>query len=214
MKPSNPLSTAQLARLADAWDEIQTIIPVHSIESEGDYADMLTVLDHLQKAADLTHSHALRGLSSIALDIVRLWESQQYPAVEKMAHCLLACLTHEHQVRPESLSHIVPADDIPLVLNGRLALTLEQIEQLCEYFELPDVVFEGQAEDTAGIPVQPGTATQAQTAPVRLAYLRAEGLSILKPDTAGSASPGDSTDAATTIPLSLLSILPPVGGCH
>ncbi len=139
----------------DAYTHLLIKFPPRPIDSDAAYWDTQAVIDTLLAQDTLTDAEQ-DYLSLLGMLIEKYDESQQvFPALCGVA--LVKALMEELNLKPTALLPIFKTESIAAtVLNGQRKLTIEQIEGLSRFFQLPSAsFFEQAAVTTQGISYQP-----------------------------------------------------------
>jgi HTH-type transcriptional regulator / antitoxin HigA len=124
----------------DAYTRLLVQFPPRPLDSEAAYWETQAVIDKLLAQASLTAAEQ-DYLSLLGMLIEKYDEAQQvFPALRGVA--LLKTLIEELNLQPAVLLPIFRTDAVvAAVLSGRRKLTIEQIEGLSHFFQLPPAVF-------------------------------------------------------------------------
>lgn len=132
----------------DAYTRLLIQFPPRPITSETAYWETQAVIDSLLDQEMLTPAEQ-DYLSLLGMLIERYDEAQQvFPALHGIA--LIKTLLEELKLKPTDLLPIFKTEAcIAAVLNGQQQLTVEQINGLAHFFQLPlTCFFEERAENT------------------------------------------------------------------
>lgn len=125
---------------SSTYDELLEEFPPRPIQSEQGYWAVQAQIDALIDKGDLTPDE--QDFLSLLGMLVERYETEHEPMPELRGVALVKALMAESSLRQRDLLPIFKTDSIvSAVLHGHRKLTVEHIEKLAEFFQLPHSLF-------------------------------------------------------------------------
>ena len=137
------------------YEQLMTAFAARPIHSEAQYWETQAQIDTLLDKGDLTADEQ-DYLTMLGL-IIERYEDRNEPDFELRGVALIKALLQEQGLRQRDLVPIFKTDSIvSAVLNGKRSLTVEHINKLAAFFNLPhELFFEPHVESKASLTNRP-----------------------------------------------------------
>lgn len=119
------------AKLLAAWNALREAAPIGPIRDDGQHAEMIAVLDHLQHEAKRRRGAQLDDLIAIVVKLISDYEDQQHPIPNVEPPEVLRFLMEQHGLRQSDLkSEIGSQSVVSEILNGKREINARQAKAL------------------------------------------------------------------------------------
>jgi HTH-type transcriptional regulator/antitoxin HigA len=130
-----------IPRLVQAWNELQSVVPLSAIHNEQQYDRALNLLHKLLDLVGDDESHPLYELLDTLGTLIHAYEETYYPAPTVTSVDVLRYLCEEHQLMPKDLPELGPPTLVFELLAGKRELSVENIRALSQRFDLSPATF-------------------------------------------------------------------------
>jgi HTH-type transcriptional regulator/antitoxin HigA len=127
--------------LTQAWDTLQTLVPVFPIRDERQYEQALDTLHDLLDLVNDDETHPLYDLLDTLGILVHAYEESHYPAPEVAGIDVFRFLMDEHNLTPTDLPELGDESIVSELLAGERPLSVEHIHALSRRFGLSPATF-------------------------------------------------------------------------
>lgn len=135
------MTSVATQQLVQAWDTLQSLIPVSPIRNERQYDQAVEKLNALLDIVGDNEAHPLYNLLDTLGILIHAYEESHYPAPAVTGIGVLEILMEEHQLTPSSLPEIGNEDVVSELLAGKRELTVENIRALSQRFGVSPETF-------------------------------------------------------------------------
>ncbi|MGA1282971.1 MAG: helix-turn-helix domain-containing protein [Prochlorothrix sp.] len=126
------------AEVQTHWLALSSLL---TIQSEADYDRSLKILNQLLDEVGMDEKHPLYGLIDTIGTLLHSYEEQHHPIPDCTGAEVLQFLMEEQGLTPIDLADIGSPDTIESILSGQSHLTVSQIRQLSQYFQVSPAIF-------------------------------------------------------------------------
>ena len=134
-------ATLTIPSLVQAWNGLQSLVPLSAIHNEQQYDRALNILHKLLDLVGDDESHPLYELLDTLGTLIHAYEETHYPASDVTGVDVLRYLCSEHQLAPEDLPELGSPLLVSELLAGKRELSVEHIRALSQRFELSPATF-------------------------------------------------------------------------
>jgi HTH-type transcriptional regulator/antitoxin HigA len=131
----------QTQNIKEAWDELNTLVPVSPIRNERQYDLAVKKLNELLDLVGDDERHPLYDLLDTLGTVIHAYEESHYPEPQVAGTEVLEYLMEERQLSPASFPEIGSADVVAELLDGKRELSVEHIRKLSKRFGLSPATF-------------------------------------------------------------------------
>jgi len=135
------MTTLATDQIAQAWDNLQSLIPVSPIRNEQQYDQALKKLHELLDIVGDDERHPLYEVLDTLGTLIHAYEENHYPASPVSGIAVLKFLMDEHQLDASDLPELGSNEMIAELLEGRRELSVENIRVLSKRFNLSPATF-------------------------------------------------------------------------
>jgi len=133
--------TVAIQPLVQAWDTLQTLVPVFTVRNEQQYDRASSVLHWLLDIVNDDETHPLYDLMDTLGTLVHSYEQSYYPMPNVVGIDVLKFLMDEHDLTPSDLPEIGSQVVVSDLLAGKCQLNVENIQSLSKRFGLSPATF-------------------------------------------------------------------------
>lgn len=130
-----------IPRLVQAWNGLQSIVPLSAIHNEQQYDRALNLLHKLLDLVGDDESHPLYDLLDTLGTLIHAYEEIHYPAPTVTGVDVLRYLCSEHELTPKDLPELGTPTVVFELLAGKRELNVENIRALSQRFDLSPATF-------------------------------------------------------------------------
>ncbi len=131
-----------LASLQTAWQGLNKLVPLGTINSDRDYKRRVQIMDELLDRVGANESHGLMPLLDLVTKEVATYEAKHPTLPEASPAAVLAYLMEEHNLKQTDLAEELGGQSIvSAILNGKRELNTRQIKALAARFNVSPAVF-------------------------------------------------------------------------
>ncbi len=131
-----------LASLQTAWQGLNKLVPLGTINSDRDYKRRVQIMDELLDRVGANESHRLMPLLNLVAKEVKTYEAKHHTLPEASPAAVLAYLMEEHNLKQTDLAEELGGQSIvSAILNGKRELNTRQIRALAARFNVSPAVF-------------------------------------------------------------------------
>ncbi len=127
--------------LTQAWDKLQSLVPVFPVRDERQYEQALDTLNGLLDLINDDETHPLYDLLDTLGILVHAYEENHYPAPQVTGIDVLRFLMEEHDLTPADLLELGNVKMASALLAGERPLSVEHIRALSQRFGLAPATF-------------------------------------------------------------------------
>jgi HTH-type transcriptional regulator/antitoxin HigA len=127
--------------LAQAWGELQAIVPVTAIHNEQQYERAIETLDTLLDIVGEDETHPLYELLDTLGTLVHTYEEEHYPAPAVTGVDVFKFLMEEHQLNLSSFPEIGQEEEVSKLLASKRELKVSEIRALSNRFRVSPASF-------------------------------------------------------------------------
>lgn len=138
MEAMTHLATQEIVQ---AWDTLQSYIPISPIHNEQQYDQAVKKLNELLNIVGNNEAHPLYEILDTLGTLIHAYEDNQYPAPPVKGIDVLRFLMEEHNLSPSSLPEIGNEKTVSQLLAGKRELSVEQIRALSRRFRVSPATF-------------------------------------------------------------------------
>lgn len=135
------MTTLATEQIAQAWDNLQSLIPVSPIRDEQQYDQALEKLHELLDIVGDDERHPLYEVLDTLGTLVHAYEENHYQASPVTGVDVLKFLMDEHQLDPTNFPELGSKETVFELLNGKRELSVENIRILSKRFGLSPATF-------------------------------------------------------------------------
>ncbi len=135
------MTTIATQELAQAWGDLQAIVPVTAIHTEPQYERAIETLDTLLDIVGEDETHPLYELLDTLGTLVHTYEEEQYPAPAVKGVDVFKFLIEEHQLDLSSFPEIGQKEEVLALLSGKRELKVSEIRALSARFRVSPASF-------------------------------------------------------------------------
>ena len=128
------MTSVATRQIVEAWDALQSYIPIAPIRNEQQYDQAVAKLNELLEVVGDNDAHPLYEILDTLGTLVHVYEESHYPAPEVTGIGVLKFLMEEHQLTPASLPELGDEEVVAELLAGKHELTLENVRALSQRF--------------------------------------------------------------------------------
>ena len=121
-------------RIVEAWDALQSHIPIAPIRNEHQYDQAVAKMNELLDVVGDDEAHPLYDVLDTLGTLVHAYEESHYPAPEVTGIGVLKFLMEEHQLAPANLTELGNEETVADLLTGKRELTVENVRSLSQRF--------------------------------------------------------------------------------
>lgn len=119
----------------------QAISPLLTIRNDEEYEQAIKRLNNLIDQIGTNEQHPLYNLLDTLGKLIEVYEEENYSIPNCSGSDVLAYLMEEHKLNLTDLPEIGTSEVIESILNKEQSLTVKQIQQLSERFNVKSQVF-------------------------------------------------------------------------
>lgn len=112
-----------------------------AVQNEQDLAERMQWIDQLYEYAGQEQQHIALKLAMLITDRVYDYEQKNITLPPIKAEEALAFLMEDRHIKQKDLAAIATQSTISAILNGKRAMTVEQIKGFAEFFNVPIETF-------------------------------------------------------------------------
>lgn len=135
------MTTLATEQIAQAWDNLQSLIPVSPIRDEQQYDQALEKLHELLDIVGDDERHPLYEVLDTLGTLVHAYEENHYQASPVTGVDVLKFLMDEHQLDPSNFPELGGKEMVVELLDGKRELSVENIRALSKRFGLSPATF-------------------------------------------------------------------------
>lgn len=135
------ISRKALREFAQAWGELQALVPVSAIHNEQQYERALETLHALLDIVGEDETHPLYELLDTLGTLVHIYEEEHYPGPAATGIDVLKFLMEEHQLSLSSFPEIGNEGEVSELLMGKRELKVSEIRALSKRFGVSPATF-------------------------------------------------------------------------
>jgi HTH-type transcriptional regulator/antitoxin HigA len=128
-------------QIVQAWDTLQSHIPISPIRNELQYDQAVEKLNELLDIVGDNEAHPLYDILDTLGTLIHAYEESHYPVPTVKGIDVLKFLMEEHQLSPSSLPEIGDEEIVSQLLAGKRELTVENIRALSRRFGVSPATF-------------------------------------------------------------------------
>jgi len=128
-------------QIAQAWDNLQSLIPVSPIRDEQQYDQALEKLHELLDIVGNDERHPLYEVLDTFGTLIRAYEENHYPASSVTGVEVLKFFMEEHQLDASNFPELGSDETVFELLDGKRELSVENIRALSKRFNLSPATF-------------------------------------------------------------------------
>jgi len=133
--------SAATKQIVQAWDTIQSHIPISPIRDEQQYDQAVEKLNELLDIVDDNEAHPLYDILDTLGTLIHDYEENHYPAPAVKGIDVLKFLMEEHQLSPSNFPEIGNEEIVSQLLAGKRELTVKNIRALSRRFGVSPATF-------------------------------------------------------------------------
>lgn len=133
--------TIRIPQLVQAWNGLQTIVPLSAIHNELQYDRALNTLHKLLDLVGDDESHPLYELLDTLGTLIHAYEKIHYPAPTVTGVDVLRYLCEEHELSPKDLPELGTPTVVSDLLESKRELSVDNIRALSQRFDLSPATF-------------------------------------------------------------------------
>jgi len=131
-----------LASVQSAWQGLNKLVPLGTINSERDYKRRVQIMDELLARVGANESHRLMPLLDLVTREIETYEAKHHALPEATPAAVLAYLMQEHNLKQTDLAEELGGQSIvSAILNGKRELNTRQVKALAKRFNVSPAVF-------------------------------------------------------------------------
>ena len=131
-----------LASVQSAWQGLNKLVPLGTINSERDYKRRVQIMDELLARVGANESHRLMPLLDLVTREIETYEAKHHALPEATPAAMLAYLMQEHNLKQTDLAEELGGQSIvSAILNGKRELNTRQVKALAKRFNVSPAVF-------------------------------------------------------------------------
>src|SRR3989338_3553530 len=131
-----------LASVQSAWQGLNELVPLGTINSERDYKRRVQIMDELLARVGANESHRLMPLLDLVTREIETYEAKHHALPEATPAAVLAYLMQEHNLKQTDLAEELGGQSIvSAILNGKRELNTRQVKALAKSFNVSPAVF-------------------------------------------------------------------------
>lgn len=123
------------------FQALSSVIPLHTICTEDDYDNAVSMLNQLLDAGATDEKHPLAGLVNTLGALISEYDNAHYPTQSVSPLKILQFLMEQHQLTQSELPEMGTQGVVSEILSGKRVLNVRQIKALSERFNVPPNVF-------------------------------------------------------------------------
>ena len=127
--------------LTQAWDKLQSLVPVFPVRDERQYEQALDTLNGLLDLINDDETHPLYDLLDTLGILVHAYEESHYPTPQATGINVLGFLMDEHNLTPVDLPELGDARMVSELLAGERPLSVEHVRALSQRFGLSPATY-------------------------------------------------------------------------
>lgn len=135
------MTTLATDQIAQAWDNLQSLIPVSPIRDEQQYDQALEKLHELLDIVADDERHPLYEVMDTLGTLIHAYEENHYPALPVSGIAVLKFLMDEHQLDASNFPELGSDEAVSELLDGKRELSVENIRALSKRFNLLPATF-------------------------------------------------------------------------
>jgi HTH-type transcriptional regulator/antitoxin HigA len=128
-------------QITQAWDTLQTLVPISPIRSERQYDRAIKKLNELLDIVGDDEAHPLYDVLDTLGILIHAYEETHYPASPVTGKDVLKFLMGEHQLVPSNLPDVGDETTVSELLAGKRELSVENIRALSKRFGVSPATF-------------------------------------------------------------------------
>ena len=133
--------SAATKQIVQAWDTIQSHIPISPIRNKEQYDQAVEKLNELLEIVGDNEAHPLYDILDILGTLIHDYEETHHPAPDVNGIDVLKFLMAEHQLSPSNLPEIGDEETVSQLLAGKRELTVKNIRALSRRFGVSPATF-------------------------------------------------------------------------
>ena len=133
------MNSPLLVKTINHWNPVADLLSVP--HSEIEYQRMTALQDELLNIIGNDETHPLANLLETISTLIEVYEQEHHPVADAPIHEVLRFLMQEHHLTPDELPEIGDQKEVLDVLDGKLELNLNQIQNLSKRFHVSPAVF-------------------------------------------------------------------------
>lgn len=130
-----------VAAIQASWLAFDATTHLRPIHDEGDYAQMVALMNALLDATGDDDDHPLAGLLELVSDLVSNYEQQHFPIPVAEPKDALRFLLDARGLKQEELSAIVPQSNLSAILAGKRKISATLAGKLGKFFDVSPALF-------------------------------------------------------------------------
>ena len=131
-----------LASVQSAWQGLNELVPLGTINSERDYKRRVQIMDELLARVGANESHRLMPLLDLVTREIETYEAKHHALPEATPAAVLAYFMQEHNLKQTDLAEELGGQSIvSAILNGKRELNTRQVKALATRFNVSPAVF-------------------------------------------------------------------------
>jgi len=135
------MTTLATDQIAQAWDNLQSLIPVSPIRNEEQYDQALEKLHELVDIVGDDERHPLYEVLDTLGTLIHAYEENHYPAPSVSGIAILKFLMEEHQIDASGFPELGNNEAVSELLDGKRELSVTNIRALSKRFNLSPATF-------------------------------------------------------------------------
>lgn len=132
---------AVLAEVASHFKALSSVIPLHPVRTEQDYAVAVNALNQLLDAGAADEQHPLADLANTLGALIGEYEDIQPSGSDVSPSAMLRFLMEQHGLTQSGLPEIGTQGVVSEILSGKRELNVRQIKALSLRFHVPASAF-------------------------------------------------------------------------
>lgn len=128
------MTSVATQQIVEAWDALQSYIPIAPIRNEHQYDQDVAKLNELLDVVGDNDAHPLYEVLDTLGTLVHAYEESHYPAPEVTGIGVLKFLMEEHRLAPANLPELGSEEAVSELLAGKRDLTVENVRALSRRF--------------------------------------------------------------------------------
>jgi HTH-type transcriptional regulator/antitoxin HigA len=130
-----------IAKLTSHFEALTAFVPLHPINSQGDYAKAVAALNQLLDAGAADDGHPLAGLVDTVGTLIGNYEDAHNPPEKVAPAAVLRLLMDQYRLSQSDLPEVGTQGVVSEILSGKRELNVRQIKGLAARFSVPTSVF-------------------------------------------------------------------------
>ena len=135
------MTTVATQQLAQAWDELNSLVPVSPIRTEVQYNQAVKKLNELLDIVGDDENHPLYDLLDTLGILIHTYEESNYPEPSVTGTDVLKYIMEEHQLSLTSFPEIGNEKSVSELLAGKRELSVGNIHALSKRFGISPATF-------------------------------------------------------------------------